>query len=88
MRAVVHLSADGYLYGVDREDSNSRSARFWHPAGDDEQMPCSREIWIIPDELYPVFETHGTSDQEFSDGYEATAKLFEWCQKESFLGDC
>lgn len=79
---VVHSSPDGYLIGAAENNPASRSYSFWHPTGDCEFESCSLTQWEV-DDLAELFTVQGTSDQYYSDGYEAMGYLHKLGQKVS-----
>jgi hypothetical protein len=72
---IAHVSEDGYMYGAGWADDGAGAGRYWHLATD-ECEPCFLESIDIPDNLdaWPWL-AQGTSDQEFSDGYEAWSAI-------------
>jgi hypothetical protein len=82
---VVAVIADGYVYGATETASSdtAEDPRYWL------QLRLDREPYAlfratVPNDLADKLEAQGTSDQEFSDGYEAMRAVAPYMEAEPF----
>lgn len=72
---IAHVTEDGYLLGADEASPAAYGNRYWHPAGETDCHPCTIEEWHVSTDVAPLFTVHGTSEQHYSDGYDAYGAL-------------
>jgi len=74
---TYHATDDGYLLGADSHEVAANNYRFWHPAGCefDNCTIETVELFAASESDIRGYEAMGTSEQEWSDGYQAMDSL-------------
>jgi hypothetical protein len=82
---VVAVIADGYVYGATETASSdtAEDPRYWLQLRLDRE-PYALFMATVPSDLADKLEVQGTSDQEFSDGYEAMRAVAPYMDSEPF----
>ena len=75
MNLILCFIADGYLYGAS-EDTQADDPNFWRPCfiGEEDRNFTLVRVWVDP-EIGDMLLAQGTSNQVYSDGYEAAGAV-------------
>jgi len=82
---VVAVIGDGYVYGATEVESSDTAynPRYWMQLRLDHEPHALYEA-VVPPDLADKLEAQGTSEQVFSDGYEAMNAVAPYLEKEPF----
>lgn len=70
-RLIARVTEDGYLLGATDDFERGFSDRFWADYYGDVDIIADCVEIVVPEDMVADILAHGTSDQTYSDGYEA-----------------